>query len=197
MQREMLEMQRKIFQQFQQMSPDNPAFAMPDMRWDTTFSFHFDTLIDGNSMSRSFFFSPFGQDTSFMRGFGGDNPFFDQTNPFGGGFQWSFPPGFGFPENEENSALGDPGDGLLPEERLRKESEGGANPSEKQAPSPEKKPKIKTIRIWLRYFAFLFDLKEVPQEPLCPADVSLQIAFSWCKRTNNLMWSYTGYAKTD
>lgn len=138
-QREMLEMQRQIMEQFKNMSPDGSAFSMPEFKWDTTFSFRFDTLFDGGAGGQ-FFFSPFGQDTAFFRNFFGDGA-------FGEGFQWSFPPGLGFPENEENSALEDPGDGLLPEERLRKEQEEGAAVPEKHAAPEQKKPKIKTIRI--------------------------------------------------
>ena len=142
-QRQMLEMQRQMLQQFQQLSPGGSS------GWDldTTFSFQFDSLFGNQGMGQRFFFSPFGQDTSFMPDFGDEAPSMDGFNPFGGGIQWAFPPGFGFPENEENSALDDPGDGLLPEERLRKTPEDAAKPSEGQAVPEPKKPKIKTIRI--------------------------------------------------
>lgn len=146
-QQEMLEMQRRFFQQFQQDSPDDPANANPQFKWDTTFTFRFDTLSDGQRIGRSFFFSPFGQDTTFMRGFGGSDPFFDGFNPFGDLFQWPFPPERGVPQNDENSALGDPGDGLLPEERLRKEPEGDAKAPQKKPQTPAKKPKTKTFQI--------------------------------------------------
>ena len=75
-----------------------------------------------------------------MRGFGDSNPFSD-------GFQWSFPPGFGLPDQDENSAIDAPNDGLLPEERLRSDENGGKKPSEKQPTPASKKPKIKTIRM--------------------------------------------------
>lgn len=145
MQQRMLEMQRQLMQQFQQM--DGGAFSMPEFKWDTTYSFQFDTLIGSDGMSGSFFFSPFGQDSSFMQDFWGKDPFSDGFNPFDGGFQWTFPPRSGFPENDENSALEGDDDGLLPEERLRKEENGETMPEKKKAPPAAKKSKIKTIRI--------------------------------------------------
>lgn len=144
---QMLEMQRQLMQQFQQMSPGGNGFAMPEFQWDTTFSFSFDTLIGGNGMRSQFFFSPFGQDTAFMRGFGDLDSMFDSENLFGDGFQWTFPPGFGKHENDENSAIDAPDDGLLPEERLRQQENMDAKPHEKQAAPASKNPKIKTIRI--------------------------------------------------
>lgn len=69
MQREMLEMQRRLLQQFQQIAPNNPSFSMPEWNMDTTFSFRIDTLFGGDGMGRSFFFSPFGQDTTFLARF--------------------------------------------------------------------------------------------------------------------------------
>ncbi len=146
-QQQMLEMQRQLMQQFQQMSPGGNGFAMPEFKWDTTFSFSFDTLIGGNRRSSGFFFSPFGQDTASMHGFGDFDSLFDGIAPFGEGFQWAFPPGFSFPENDENSAIDAPADGLLPEERLRKQENKDAKPAEKQAAPAPKNQKIKTIRI--------------------------------------------------
>lgn len=144
---QMLEMHRQMMQQFQQMSPGTNGFAMPEFKWDTTFSFSFDTLIEGNGMRSRFFFSPFGSDTTFMRGFGDLDSFFDRGNPFGNGFQWTFPPGFESPENDENSAIEAPSDGMLPEERLRIQEKKEGDPAEKKAEPAPKNPKIKTIRI--------------------------------------------------
>lgn len=146
-QQQMLEMQRQLMQQFQQMSPGGNGFAMPEFKWDTTFSFSFDTLMGGNSRSSRFFFSPFGQDTSFLQGFGDFDSLFGGENPFGSGFQWTFPPGFGSPENDENSAIDAPDDGLLPEERLRNQENKDGKSAEKKAAPASKNPKIKTIRI--------------------------------------------------
>lgn len=152
-QRQMQEMQRQLFQQFDQMSPGH-SFSMPEFKWDTTFSFNFDTtIIGGDGMGSRFFFAPFGQDTSAMRDFWGSDPFSREGNPFGGGFQWTFPPKMGVPENDENSAIDVPDDGLLPEERLRIQEEGKSKPSEKKNTPAPNNPKIKTIRIWLCYFA--------------------------------------------
>lgn len=148
-QREMLDMHRRLFEQFNHISPENPGFSMPEWKWDTTLSFKIDTFYgdQGTGFSQRFFLSPFGRDSNFLNDFFGANPFPGGTTPFGEPFQWSFPPGSGFPENEENSALDDPGDGLLPEERLRKESETGTTTPEKSIAPEPKKPKIKTIRI--------------------------------------------------
>jgi hypothetical protein len=151
MQRDMQEMQRQLWQQLQQ-TPGGGSFALPEWKWDTTFSFQFDTIMGDQGFSQQFFFSPFGQDTSFFRGLFDSNPFMDGFKPFGEGFQWSFPPLPGFPGNDENSALTPSDDGLLPEERLRIDDvpETGpstAPPAEKQpAPAPNKS-KIKTIRL--------------------------------------------------
>jgi hypothetical protein len=147
LQRQMLEMQRQMLQQLQEFSPDNLGFSMPQFQWDTTFSFSFDTLINGGSGSTRFFFSPFGSDSTFMRHFDDTDPFQDDFSPFGQRFQWPLPPQSGFPENDENSALDDPGDGLLPEERLRNEGGDGANAPKKPTPVAPNKSKIKTIRI--------------------------------------------------
>ncbi len=144
---QMLEMQRRMMQQFQQMSPGMNGFSMPEFSWDTTFSFRFDTLIEGNGMSSRFFFSPFGSDSTFMRGFGDFDSFFDRASPFGRGFQWTFPPNFDPPGNGENSAIEVPDDGLLPEERLRLQENKDGKPAEKKAEPIPKNPKIKTIRI--------------------------------------------------
>ncbi len=146
-QQQMLEMQRQLMQQFQQMSPGGNGFAMPEFKWDTTFSFSFDTLIGGNGRGSGFFFSPFGQDSASMRGFGDFDSLFDGMAPFGEGFQWAFPPGFSFPENDENSAIDTPDGGVLPEERLRMEEKKDGQPAEKKAAPASKNPKIKTIRI--------------------------------------------------
>lgn len=82
-----------------------------------------------------------------MRDLFGGNLFPEGFNPFGEGFQWPFSPGGEQPNNDENSALDDTGDGLLPEERLREEPGKSAQPAEKSTTPTAKKPKIKTIRI--------------------------------------------------
>ena len=82
-----------------------------------------------------------------MRDFWGSDPFSRGTNPFGGGFQWTFPPKMGTPENDENSAIDAPDDGLLPEERLRMQEEGKTKSLEKKITPAPNNPKIKTIRI--------------------------------------------------
>lgn len=134
---EFQKMQQQLMQSLRDM-PQGGAF-----QWDTTFTFGFDSLFNGGGYSGHFFMNPFGQDTTGM-----DNPFGDSPLQ---GFQWSFPPGFMTPENDENSAIQDQGDGLLPEERLRREDDekSGKAPSDDKsvAPEPAKKPKVKTIRI--------------------------------------------------
>jgi hypothetical protein len=143
-QREMREMQQQLIQQFQQFSPD---LDLPgDWKIDTSFSFRFDTLLDGD-MTSKFFSTPFGKDTAFIRNFEFDKQFRDGSNPFEGGFQWLFPPNRGSSENEENNALEDPGDGLLPEERLRMDTQDGDKTPDKPTTPKVQKSKIKTIRI--------------------------------------------------
>ena len=56
-QQEMLEMQRRFLQQFEQLSPGNQAFTLPEGSWDTTFTFRFDTTIDGRNAQTIYFAS--------------------------------------------------------------------------------------------------------------------------------------------
>ncbi|MEY3194327.1 MAG: hypothetical protein RIQ78_424 [Bacteroidota bacterium] len=141
-QREMREMQQQLIQQFQQFSPDLPG----EWKIDTSFSFRFDTLMNGE-MSSKFFSAPFGRDTALLHNFEFDKLFRDGSDPFDGGFQWLFPPNRRSSENEENSALDDPGDGLLPEERLRMDTQDVDKAPGKPTTPKVPQSKIKTIRI--------------------------------------------------
>ncbi|MBL7826090.1 MAG: hypothetical protein JNJ57_05625 [Saprospiraceae bacterium] len=133
--KEMELMQQQLMQQFRNMSPGS------NFQWDTSFSFRIDTTF--GDMDSGFFMSPFGRDTSFFRDFFGNDLFSQDMSPFEFFFR-------DFPENDENSALKDKNDGLLPEERLRLLEEAPETPpsgEEKPHVQESKKPKIKTIRI--------------------------------------------------
>ena len=147
LQRQMLELQRRMMQQLQSSPFDNRGFAMPQGR-DTTYYFHFDTTFDGGGMSQFFRFSPFGSDSTegdagqgfddfFNRFFGSDNP---SGMPDGNSYQ--------LPSDDGNQPKTD--DDLLPEERLRQQ-EGAAKPKKNAPPAkpaePKPDPKIKTIHI--------------------------------------------------
>lgn len=144
---EMQKMHQQLMQQFRNITPG--GFDNGAMTWDTSFTFRIDTFFNGAMQQGDFFFSPFSGDTSFFHQFWKADPFSWEDNPFGD-LRLVMPPGFGFPENEENEALEDRGDGLLPEQRLRNEPGVPETPPatpEKQAVPDTKKPKIKTIRI--------------------------------------------------
>jgi hypothetical protein len=142
----MMEMQRQMMQQFGW----NEGLFQGDnqMRFDTSFSFRWDTTFsDGNG---SFFFrlGPQGIDTSgrMNQGMFPDmGSFFDDffksfDLPQQNG-QW-----YGFPDENQNMPESPENDGLLPEERLRKEEDTNQK-SPTQPATPNKKPKLKTIRI--------------------------------------------------
>lgn len=135
--REFEKIQQQLMQSLQNM-PQGGAF-----QWDTTFTFGLDSMLNGHGFSGQFFMSPFGQDTTGTGNWFGDSPFQN--------FQWSFPPGFMTPDKDENSAIQDQGDGLLPEERLRREEDEKAGktppPAKPSSPEPAKKSKVQTIRI--------------------------------------------------
>src|SRR5690349_12673221 len=99
LQREMEAMQHRLFERLQLDGPADSTFALPEWKWDTTFSFRFDSLPGGQGGGQ-FFFSPFGPDTTFLQDFFGSNPFGQGFKPFEDGFQWIFP-------EDENSALQD------------------------------------------------------------------------------------------
>jgi hypothetical protein len=139
--KEFEEMQRRMFKNLR---GDN--FNLHGFQWDTTFSFKFDTL-GGDGWSHRFFFSPDQPDSLWMGKFQDGNPFGEGSQFWDGIFEW--PPRLqnpSNPEQDENSAIDGPDDGLLPEERLRKEAESpsATDKSEKNKP---KKSNIKTIRI--------------------------------------------------
>jgi hypothetical protein len=102
---------------FFHISPDSSA---------SSFFFRMDTLIQGDNMSH--FFSPFGD----MRGF---DELFERMEKWGHSDQSKVP----MPADDGQSPADD---GLLPEERLRKQEQQKEQPA-----APQKKPKLKTIRI--------------------------------------------------
>lgn len=137
-----------MMEQLQNNSFNDPNFAMP--KWDTTFHFRFDTTFEGGGMSHFFHFSPFSGDSTMQGDFFGFDRFFDRFFNFENPFDR---PGdsetYDFPSDDGNQP--DAGeDGLLPEERLRRQ-EGPDKSKDKQSggqpapPKPERK--IKTIRI--------------------------------------------------
>jgi hypothetical protein len=138
LQRQLLEMQRRMFQDLQSSPFGGPDFALP--QWDSTFQFRFDTTFEDGSAMQFFRFSPFDVqvDSLSRESFRDFDRFFEQ---FFDGAMPSQP----WPENEENSAIEERNDGLLPEERLRQEGEKPkSDVPDKPAP---KKYKAKTIRI--------------------------------------------------
>lgn len=161
MQKKMLELQRKMMQDFQR-NPFGSFFDMPgDQRSDSTYSFFkfdtsfssdgrgsyfkFDTSFSDGSIMQFFRLSPFGNDSTGMR-----NPMmFDFEQFFGEGMDRGRQGRRGIPKDDGLSE----GD-LLPEERLRQEEEaqGMDQKNPESAPKQEdktvpKKPKIKTTRI--------------------------------------------------
>ena len=139
-QRELSEMQRRMFDGFKQQDMLSRGFSNPGFQWDTTFTLRLDTLsLDG--WSGKYFLSPFGQDSMGQRDFWGNVPFPEVFREFFGLLDNPLS------ESDENSALDMPDDGLLPEERLRKSEEKAPAPSDAPAAPAPKKPNIKTIRI--------------------------------------------------
>lgn len=144
----MLEMQRRMMEQFRNSPFNDPNFAVP--QWDTTFQFRFDTTFEGGNWSQQFFhFSPFGSDSTARGGFFGFDRFFDQF--FNPGRELERPDyGIGEQEFPKDDGNAQPDDGLLPEERLRKQEEESKAAKKQPAPKaaePKPDPKIKTIRI--------------------------------------------------
>lgn len=152
MQRRMMELQRQLMQDMQR-SPffDFDIRAPFNRDSSTSFSFRFDTtfqLGDGGF----FHFRQFGSD-SLARGM-----FHDMDQMFGRMFDFGDEPfrrrlddghGQSFPSDDGHGLQQE--DGLLPEERLRLEEEGGKKQKsdpDKRLDSPSgKKKEIKTIRI--------------------------------------------------
>lgn len=145
MRRQMLEMQRQMFEHLQNFSFEHPNFTK-----DTTFFFHFDTTFEGGSISRFFHFSPFGNDSIQQQDdfFGFDNWFNQFFNLDDGQFEQ---PDFGirdFPKDDGGQTQNE--DELLPEERLRQQEEAEKSGKKQSAPKtaePKPDPKVKTIRI--------------------------------------------------
>lgn len=163
MQKRMLELQRRMMQEFQRNSFGD-LFSFPGdqsadstfsfFKFDTTFSsdgngsyFKFDTTYSDGSAMHFFRFSPFGNDSSGMQ-----SPFsfkleefFGEPNRRGQRGRQTLPKDDGNREEDE----------LLPEERLRQEeeSQGLDQPNGKQPPVRKdekpapKKPRIQTTRI--------------------------------------------------
>jgi hypothetical protein len=149
LEREMAGVRQRMQEMLQKLSRDFSLFPEPDWKMDTTFSFHLDTIFGngGSGFDQRFFTLPFGLDESEFQEFYNMIPSPDRDVPFGEQFKWFFPQSPGALGNEENSALEDQGDGLLPEERLRNEPGKETAPTEKKPGEETKKPKIKTIRI--------------------------------------------------
>ena len=146
--RQMMEMQRRMMEQLRNGSFDQPNFAMP--QGDTVFQFRFDTTFDGGNMSQFFRFSPFGSDSSLQNGFFDLGRMFDQFFNLDG--QLGEPDyGIGdFPKDDGDKPQNE--DDLLPEERLRQQEESGDKTPAKPAPKsksaePKPDPRVKTIRI--------------------------------------------------
>jgi hypothetical protein len=156
MQRQMMEMQRRMMQGFQ----NNPFFG--DLmeqggsdslgtffRFDTTFSFkggrpfRLDTTLSDGSTFKFFF----GGDTTAQQFFRGFEHFFGDMPGMDSGFGW---------DDDQNQMPKDDGhhpgdDGLLPEERLRQKEEKATDKSidgrQKEQKETKAKSKIKTTRI--------------------------------------------------
>ena len=141
MERQMLEMQKQLMEQLRNSPFGDPGFALP--QWDTTFQFRFDTTFEGGNLSQFFHFSPFGSDSTRQDDFFDFGRMFDQFFNLDGQFGQ---PDYGiqdFPKDDGGAPQNE--DGLLPEERLRKEEESGK--PEKKPAQPRPDPKVKTIRI--------------------------------------------------
>lgn len=149
LEREMVGVRQRMQEMLQKLSQDFSPFPKPDWKMDTTFSFHLDTIFGngGSGFDQRFFTLPFGLDESAFQEFFNMIPSPDPNVAPGEQFKWFFPEMPDASDNEENSALEDQGDGLLPEERLRNEPGKETAPTEKQPTQETKKPKIKTIRI--------------------------------------------------
>ena len=163
MQKRMLELQRKMMQEFQR-HPFGGLFDFEEglsdstysfFKFDTSFSsdgkgayFKFDTSFSDGSAMHFFRFSPFGNDTTGMRNampFGFDRFFGEDINPQQRGRR-------GFPKDDGGERFSE--EDLLPEERLRQEEDAQGmdqkNPGGEAKPEGKagvKKPKLKTIRI--------------------------------------------------
>lgn len=144
MRRQMLEMQRQMFEHLQ-----NFSFDAPNFNKDTTFFFHFDTTFEGGNISRFFHFSPFGSDSIRQQeNFFGFDHWFDQFFNLDGQFEQ---PDYGirdFPKDDGDNPQNE-GE-LLPEERLRQQEEAeksGKKQPKLKSSDPKPDPKVKTIRI--------------------------------------------------
>ena len=145
LQREMLELQRQMMQEFRNNPFGGGMFTFPE--GDSSYTFRFDTTITGDNFSGTFRFGPFSGDSTLQ-----------DSDPFG--FEWlrnqlfgtGPESGFWGPAPERSPREMPPGDEeLLPEERLRLEEEqsGKGAPEKGNPATPAKpaKPKIKSIRI--------------------------------------------------
>ena len=151
LERQLLEMQRQLMQEFQKNPFGGGLFTFPEN--DSSYTFRFDTTIVGDNFSGTFRFGPFSGDSTLR-----------DSDPFG--FEWFRNQLFGTgpesdfwgPGKQELAPQTIPGETpqpeenqLLPEERLRLEEEqsGKGLPGKNSPanPAPPAKPKIKTIRI--------------------------------------------------
>jgi len=150
MERQLLEMQRQLMQEFQKNPFGEGLFAFPEN--DSSYTFRFDTTIVGDNFSGTFRFGPLSGDSTLR-----------DSDPFG--FEWFRNQLFGTgpesdfwgPGTQERTPKANPGETqpeeehLLPEERLRLEEEqsekGLPGKNSPSSPAPPAKPKIKTIRI--------------------------------------------------
>ena len=141
LERQMLELQRQMIQEFNRNPFGGGFFTFPET--DSSYTFRFDTTITGDNFSGSFHFGPFGGDST-MRG---DDPFEWLRKQFFGDGQESDIWGRSAPERTPDET--DPGaEHLLPEERLRLEEEQSEKGTpQKSSPATPAKPKIKSIRI--------------------------------------------------
>lgn len=149
--RQMLEMQQRLMDQFRNSPFNDRGFANPQR--DTTFQFRFDTTFEGGSMSQFFRISPFGLDTLSRGDFSDFDRIFEQFEQFFNFDGQQTPPDYDirdFPEDDGANPAED--DDMLPEERLRQQEEQPrtqpdrkGQPAKPTAPKPD--PKIKTIRI--------------------------------------------------
>ena len=149
--RQMLQMQQRLMDQFRNSPFNDPGFARP--QGDTSFHFRFDTTFEGGSMSQFFRISPFGIDTLTKDDFSDFNHIFEQFEQF---FNFDGVPAE--PDNgiqdfpKDDGANSDGEEDMLPEERLRQQEEKPQTQPDRKGqpakPAPAKPdPKIKTIRI--------------------------------------------------
>ncbi len=150
LERQLLEMQRQLMQEFQKNPFGGGLFTFPEN--DSSYTFRFDTTIVGDNFSGTFRFGPLSGDSTLR-----------DTDPFG--FEWFRNQLFGTgpesdfwgPDSRERTPQTLPGETqpeenkLLPEERLRLEEEqtekGLPGKNSPSSPAQPAKPKIKTIRI--------------------------------------------------